>query len=108
MYKIYVPNKGWFRLNSAGEWVCGTYDEATEMGLERAYAARIHLRLDEGTLFFPTHLAYMAPGDLMAMAGLLMTAATTQAQTAIAPMPGSGGGKTIVAMTYPPRYEDAE
>lgn len=105
MYKIYVPNKGWLKLKTVGEWICGSYDEATEMGLERAFAARVHLRLDEGTLFFPTHLSCMAPGDLMAMAGLLMTAATTQAQTAIAPMPGAGGGKSIVPMTYPPRYD---
>jgi hypothetical protein len=108
MYKIYVPNKGWLEITRDNEWMCGTYEKATEIGLERAYAARIHLRLDEGTLFFPTHLAHMTPGDLMAMAGLMMTAATTQAQTAIAPMPGSGGGKKIVSMTYPPQYEEAE
>jgi hypothetical protein len=108
MYKIYVPTKGWLELTSNDGWVCGTYESATEMGLDRAYAARIHLRLAEGTMFSPTHLACMAPGDLMAMAGLMMTAATTQAQTAIAPMPGSGGGKQIVSMTYPPRYEDAD
>jgi hypothetical protein len=107
VYKIYVPEKGFVQFTTGDGWMCGSYEQATDLPLLNALAEKVHHNFPAATMLVPTNLHDMAPGDLMAMAGLMMTAATTQAQTAIAPMPGSGGGKTIVSMTYPPRYEEA-
>jgi hypothetical protein len=112
-HRIFIPRKGWLELLPTGGWKAGLQADATELSFTKGQAAIEHLALPDNCMAFPVSYEGVPAADLMTLAGGLMTAATTQTNAAIAPMPSEGGSEcrscgamavveTIVPGTNPP------